>query len=892
MQDPTQTPAPGARVARTWRRYLRFFGPRADADVDDELRFHFEMRVRDYVARGMSEADARAAVMRRLGDLAGVRAECVTITARRERRAARAQIVDAFLQDVRFALRTLGRQKGWTAAAVLTLALGIGANTAVFSVVNSLILHPLPYPDADRVMLVFQEPTSGNETGIRITINPDYTLARAWIEGNRSFESLQAYTNTDVTLEPPGGTPSTAHAARITPGFPALAGQLPLLGRAFTSSDVAERAPVVMIGEGMWRSRFGADSQVIDRAIAVDDKSYTIVGVMPEAMRLPRIRQTTTDLWLPLELTDSTMGVALVGRLRPGVSFANAAQELDSLTARTQGISGDEMRFRTKLTSPGEMVGFHESLLLLSGAVALVLLIACANVAHLLLARAATRQRELAVRAALGANKLRVVRQLLTESLVLATAGCVGGLAIGYAGLRAAIALRPASVIELSAATLNGTALLVTIALSLAAGLGVGLIGSLQSARYSTHESLKAGALTTSHARRHNRLRSVLVVSEMALSTTLLVGATLLVRSVIRLQSTDPGFAPRGLYAVTPDLPERRYPNDTARRAFDEELVRRLRAMPGVEAATLADGAPPGYRFLIGALQGENDPPPPKGTSSFIRYNAVEPAYFRVMGMRIVEGTTFTDSSRAGGQIIVNEGFARKMGHGRSVLGTRVRLVQIDGGGRWRTIVGVVADAATGGLTDQRSDPTLYLPSPGYYALAVIVRMKPGFQAMPGLRALVAELDPHLPPPELVDIDAAMERSVEGPRFTMVLLAAFTIIAVVLAAIGLYGVMAYSVAQRTREIGIRMALGATRRTIAGGVVRNGLLLATFGLAFGLVGAWWATKAVEKMLYGLSRTDPSSFGAAGIVLLATAIVACAVPSRRATGVDPSIAMRAE
>ncbi len=892
MQDPTQTPAPHARLARTWRRYLRFFGPRADADVDDELRFHFEMRVRDYVVRGMSEADARDAVMRRLGDLARVRAECVTITSRRERRVARTQIVDALVQDVRFAVRTLGRQKGWTAAAILTLALGIGATTAVFSVVNSLILHPLPYPHADRVVLVFQEPTTGNETGIRITVSPDYSLARAWIEGTRSFESLEAYTTTDVTLEPPGGTPSTARAARIRPGLLPFAGQRPLLGRAFTPSDIAERAPVVMIGEGMWRSRFGADSQIIGRAITVDDKPYTIVGVMPEAMRLPRFRQTGTDLWLPLALTDSTLGVALVGRLRPGVSFASAAQELDSVTARTQGIKGDEMRFRTRLTSPGEMVSFRESLLLLSGAVALVLLIACANVAHLLLARAATRQRELAVRAALGASKLRVIRQLLTESLVLATAGCVGGLAIGYLGLRAAIALRPASVIELSAATLNSTALVVTIALSLVAGLGVGLIGSLQSARYSTHEGLKAGALTTSHARRHNRLRSVLVVSEMALSTTLLVGAMLLVRSVIRLQATDPGFEPRGLYAVSPDLPDRRYPNDTAKRAFDEELVRRARAMPGVEAATLADGAPPGYRFLIGALQVEGDPPPPAGTTSFLRYNAVEPAYFRIMGMRIVEGTTFTDSSRAGGQLIVNEGFARRIGRGRSVLGTRVRLMQGDRNGPWHIIVGVVADAATGGLTDQRSDPILYLPSPGQYALAVIVRMKAGFQAMPGLRALVAELDPHLPPPELVDIEAAMERSVEGPRFTMMLLAAFTAIAVVLAAIGLYGVMAYTVAQRTREIGIRMALGATRRTIAGGVVRNGLSLAAFGLAAGLIGAWWATKAVEKMLYGLSRTDPSSFAAAGAVLLATAMVACAVPSRRATGVDPSIAMRAE
>ncbi len=892
MQDPTQAPTPHARRAYTWRRYLRFWGPRAVDDVDDELQFHFEMRVRDFMNRGLSEEEARAAVLRRLGNIAGVRAQCVAITSRRERRMVRSQIIDAFLQDVRYAFRTLGRQKGWTIAAILTLGLGIGANTAVFSVVNSLILHPLPYPHADRIAIAFQEPSTGNQTGVRVTITPSPSVVRAWLEGSRSFETIEAFNTSTMTIEQKEGPPLSARVAAVRPGFFSLAGQRPLLGRIFSAQEVASHQPVALLSEAMWRARFGADTSVIGRGVTLDDNVYTIIGVAPQALRLPRLQQTTTDLWIPLEITENSFGMMVIGRLREGLSLATASSELDSLYARTTTAKSTRGQFRTKLVPPGEMVRFRESLVLLSGAVALVLLIACANVAHLLLARAASRHRELAVRAAIGASKTRVVRQLLTESLVLATAGCLAGLAIGYAGLRATIALRPDSLAELSAARMNGTALLVIVALSLVTGLGVGVIGAIQAVRHSTHESLKAGALTSSQTRKHGRLRAMLVVTEMALSTTLLVGASLLVRSVMALQATDPGFEPRGLFALNPGLPERRYPNDTVKKAFYDQLIERTRAVPGVEAVTLSNGSPPGFNFLIGALQIEGDPPPAPGTTSFIKYNAVEPAYFRIMGMRIIEGTTFTDSARKGAQILVNQGFARKHWHGVSAIGKRVKLVQADGSGEWKTVVGVVGDAATGGLTDQRSDPTLFLPSPDYYSPSVIVRMKPGFAALPALRSAVTSLDAHLPPPKIVDIEDAMLKSVAYPRFTMVLLATFTMVAVVLAAIGLYGVMAYTVAQRTREIGIRMALGASRRLIASDVIWNGLALAAFGLTIGVLGAWWATKLVENLLYGLSRTDPSSFAAAAAVLLGTALVACIVPTRRATAIDPSIAMRAE
>jgi putative ABC transport system permease protein len=405
-----------------WRRYLRFWGPRADADVDDELHFHFEMRVRDYMARGLSEPEARAAVMRRLGDYEAVRDACVAITSRRERRMTRAQIVDALVQDVKFAVRTLGRQKAWTAVAVITLALGIGANTAVFSVVNSLILNPLPYPNADRLALVFQEPTKGNASGVVVTITPRAQVVEAWLSGARSFESLEAYLTNDVTAEQRGQETATLHAAYVAPTFPAFAGQRPLLGRMFTAAEATNKTPVMLLSEGVWRTRFGADPGAIGRAITVNETAYTIIGVLPAALRVPRLRQTQTDLWLPLKVERSTFNLYVVGRLRVGADRAAAARELDTLARHAAGGLPGQGQFRAKIQAPREMVGFRDSLLMLSGAVALVLLIACANVANLLLARMQTRGRELAVRAALGAGRLRLIRQLLAESVPAARA--------------------------------------------------------------------------------------------------------------------------------------------------------------------------------------------------------------------------------------------------------------------------------------------------------------------------------------------------------------------------------------------------------------------------------------------------------------------------------------
>ena len=891
MHDPQQAPPPHAKRAATTRRYLRFWGPRAEADVDDELAFHIEMRARDYMERGLTENEARAAATHRLGDLDSARAECITITSRRERRMTRAQIIDAFMHDIRFAWRTLGRQKGWTAVAIITLALGIGANTAVFSVVNTLLLRPLPYPEANRIAIIYQEPTKGNSTGIQITVNPSPAVVRAWRESSKTFESIEAYTQSDRAMQPPGGVAEIVHGANILPSFPGFAGQRPIMGRVFDENDIKTRQRVAMISESFWRVRLGADQNVIGKPITLERQPYTIIGVMPAALRLPRLGADLTDVWLPLDIDEDMIGLSAIGRLRRGATLDAARRELDAIDAAQASAAERAHDFRTKLTSPAELVRFRDSLVLLSAAVALVLLIACGNVTHLVLARTATRGRELAIRTALGANRGRLVRQLLTESLLLSAAGCVGGLVAGWAGLKILVAMRPDNLPELQVASMDRYTVLVTAGLAVLTGLVVGLLGAWQAARTSANDALKSGALTASQSRRQRRLRSLLVTSEMAVSMMLLVGAMLLVRSMVHLQRIEPGFDAAGLYSVVIPMPRSSYPEGPVRLAFLQQVAERVRGIPGVQGVTVAAGAPPSRSFMIGALQIEGQPEPPAGTTSFIDYNGIETNYFRTMGIRIVEGSTITDTSEAAAQVVVNRGLAKKYWPGKSPLGKRLRVV-FNGEGSWATIVGVAADAFTGGLTSEAADPMLYMGTQDRFSPVLIVRAKPGLDPIPTVRSIVTQLDATLPPPRVADVESAMARSIAGPRFTMTLLVAFTGLALLLAAVGLYGVMAFSVAQRTREIGIRIALGATRRTVAKSILWQGTAMALLGGAVGLVGARWGTKLLEHMLYGVQQTDVMSFVLGGVVLVATAMVACIVPMRRAIAVDPLTAIRSD
>jgi putative ABC transport system permease protein len=873
----------------TWRRYLSFFGPKAAADLDEELRFHIEARVADYMRRGLSEADARAATATRIGDLATTRGECMTIATRTQSRLTRSQLWDALVQDVRFAFRSLRLQKGWTAVAVLTLALGIGANSAMFSVVNNLLLNPLPYANASRVVVVFQAPSEGNNTGQNVLMMQSGRLIESWLTA-RSLEAMEPYIAVGAALENAGEAIRSVHTAAVRPTFAAFAGQRPIIGRWFTDEEASSDAPVALVSEGLWRGQYGGDANILGRVLTLNAKPVTVIGVVPAALQLPRTTDAAVDMWLPLNFAASRQVAMLsVARIRPGVSRAAAAQELDALADRVAGAEG-KAKYVTQLKAPGEMITYHDSLVFLSLAVALVLVIACTNVAHLLLARASTRQREMAIRAALGAGAGRLFRQLFTESLLLSLAGCVAGVGLGWAGLRLLVAARPQSMSELAAARMDGSTLLATVAVSIVTGVAFALLGAVQAARQSTGETLKGGAVSVSTARSHGRFRSMLVVSEMALCTLLLVTSALLLRSMMHLQSIDPGYDPKGLYNVAVNMPRERYGRFTARAEFTNTLIDRVRAVPGVEGAVITAASSPGSAFLLGALQLEGQADPPEGVTAFIPFNGVEGDYFKVMRMRVLEGTTLTDTTKAAAQVVINEGMARKHWPNGSPLGKRLRVVY-RGTGDWKTVVGVVSNAFTSGLTSEASAPMLYLP-PGFIQPTLLVRTSNEAATMPLIRALATSMDPHLPPLVVSSVEVGLRRTIAKPRFTMFLLMVFTVVAVGLAAAGLYGVLAYSVAQRTREIGIRVALGASRGVVARTVLSEGLLLAGAGAAVGLVAARWGVKLVGSMLYGVQQTDALSFTLGAIVLVAIAVVACVVPVRRALAVDPLIAIKAD
>jgi putative ABC transport system permease protein len=881
-----------------WLRYSRFFGPSSVADLDDELSFHIEARVRDYMARGFSEAESRQLTARRLGDMATARQTCESIAEKRDSRMRRSQLIDAFTQDVSFAFRTLGRQKTWAAVAILTLALGIGANSAMFSVISPLLLNPVPYPGGDRIALVFLQPKD-NTSGMTITISVDGKLTEAWRDNARSFEALEPYSATDATITRPGEDPRVVAAARVLPSFATFAGATPVRGRMFTQDEVATGG-VVVISEAMWRTQYGASEDIVGKTFTAFERTQTIVGVMPNSFELPRTLEGEVDVWLPLDLKSPSLGVKLIGRLKPGVSRVAAGNELDSLTARTANTvtgapaaSPQGPTFHAAVTAPEDLVRFKDLLGVLGAAVVFVVLIACANVAHLLLARGAARQREMAIRAALGAGAGRIFRQLATESIILSGAGAALGVMLGWFGLKAILAMRPNSLAVLDSARMDATTLLVTAGLGAFTALTFGVIGFLQAARLSSASGLKsgsAGAANSTGSGTQVRARGFMVVTEMALCTMLLVGATLLIRSLMFLTTRDLGFDATRLYSLSVTLPETRYASRESRYGFYQQLSERLKALPGMQEVTVASAAPMSASFTIGGLQADGQPEPASGATQFIHSNSVSADYFRIMGMRMVQGTTFTDTSAAAQQVVVNETMAKQLWPDQSPIGKRMRVVYM-GQGAWKTVTGVVHNALNMGRTD-RDAPMMYTPGTAYRDVIIARLSGDAAAAVTAMSKLPRELDAGLALPSVQNIEDAMRRSIARPRFTMLLLVVFAGIAVGLAAVGLYGVLSYQVAQRTREIGIRVALGATRGAVARSVMLQGVGLAAIGAAIGLVGARGGVKIVSSMLYGVQPTDAVSFVLSALALTAIAALACLVPMRRALAVDPLIAMRAD
>lgn len=863
---------------------------RWELEVEEEIKLHLALRAEQLMADGQSADDAYAEALRRFGSLSEARDRLVSAARHREQTMQRTEYFGDLRQDVSFALRGLARQKVWTVVTVLTLALGIGATTAVFSVVSTLLLHPLPYPDANRIVYVNQQPSGGNNTGIQVTITPSAPVVRAWMKYSHALEAVEGTTLGPKALKTKSGEPDRVMAEEVFPTYTRFTGSRVVRGRMFTANDIAAGNHVLLVSEAFWNERLGANPAALGQMLNVDSTAYTIIGVLHDPT--PMGGWQPVDVWMPLDVRNDSLGMSVMARLRPGATPTATAKELDSIYARSTGFTSGSIPFRTIVSTPQDRVSFRDSLVMLTVAVGLVLLVACANVAHLLLARSMSRQRELAIRAALGAGRGRLLRQLLTESLLLSTIGAACGLALGLVGLRVLVALRPDRFRELSEAHLDATTLGVAIGVSVLCGVAFAIMSALQSSRHSTPDALKTGSQTAAGAsRRHGRGRAALVVSEMALAASLLVGATLLVRSVTALQRTDLGFAPNGLYYLSLPLNGPAFGNDAARRDAVDAVLARLRAMPSVASAAAAQIGPGSRSFSIGRLEIQGEEPPPKTSSSFIDVNAVQPAYFATLGMRVVEGGRFTDTSATSQQVMVNEGFARKHWSRGAAVGQRIRIAQTDSE-PWLTVIGVVNDVRLGGPLAESKAPILYAPFARVNSNPAILVRTHGDAA-----SLLPALDPlkrlgvrRLAPPYSVEENVG--KSIAVPRFIVLLLTIFTLLALILTSVGLYGVMTYTVAQQTREIGIRVALGASGQRIARGVIARATALAIAGAAAGLIAASWGTKLIESQLHGVTRLDPASYVIGGAVLVGAALLASVVPVRRAVSVDPMTAIRAD
>jgi putative ABC transport system permease protein len=859
-------------------------------EVEEEILTHLTIRAERLQAFGMSPQAARDEAIRRFGPLDESRQRLIEAATHREHYMRRQETFAEFRQDLAFAFRTLSRNKGWAAVAVVTLALGIAATTSVWSAATTLLLHPLSYQHADRLAYINLMPTKGNSTGVDVSITVAPKLIQSWRSQSTTMEAIEPY-GTETTSLGRGANAETITAARVLPSFLRFAGAATIAGRWFAPDEARKGSGVVVLGENFWQTRYGRAESVIGSTITIEKQPMRVIGIVSATLATPRLGGSAPSVWLPIDSTDEK-GFRAVGRLREGARMEQAARDLDSITVRSKFYDGN-LPFRASVTPPGKTVSFRDSLVMLTGAVLLVLLVAAANVAHLLLARGLTRRRELAIRGALGASRGRLVRQMLTETGVLTVAGCILGAGLGVAALAILVKFRPPTLPELRLAHVDGVALALVMVASLLCALVFGFIAA--AAASGTKQSsgvLRSGAVAA-HSRVGERVRSLLVITEMAMSAMLLVGAALLVRTVISLQHTDLGFDPKNLYVVVPDQPAESGVARRQRVIAVRELAEAISTIPGVQSVTATDALPSYRNFAIGVLEIEGRPRPVDQATSFIDVGNITPSYFRTLGATLIAGRLPADSTGSSGaeEIVINAGYARKQWGDASPIGKRLRIVYQGEDNPWLTIVGVVRDISTMGVVGERAAPFLYAPLQESSTPGIVYRTD-------GREATVAQVlatAKRLFPNSRINTQATekiIDNSLAPSRFIMSLMAGFTVLTLILAAVGLYGMMSYAVAQRTREIGIRIALGATRDIIARAVVARGALLGAIGAGIGLVLALWATRILESSLYGVSRLDVPSFLIGGAGLLAIAIGACLVPTWRAVRVDPMTSIRTD
>jgi predicted permease len=874
-----------------------FHKKRAEQEMDEELRFHLEKQIEQNVAKGMTPEEARYAALRQFGSVEAVKEEC------RQNRAT--YFLETLFQDIRFGVRQLRRNPGFTIVAVLTLALGIGANTAIFSVVNGVLLEPLPYWRPNRLVALYSRDANFKESSI------SYPNFLDWVRDNHSFSALAAYRPDGLVLT---GTrePERVPAEMISASFFAMLGVRPVIGRTFTpQEDHVGASPVVLISSGFWKRKFGGSPNVLGKPIILSGTAYTIVGVIPSSFHYSGNNFQRSDVYVPIgQWNDPTfrdrgsgMGTDAVGRLKPGVTFAQARADMDALgrhLAETYPVA-DKGTGITLVPLKRNVVGrVQPYLLVLLAAVGFVLLIACVNVANLMLARSTGRQREFAIRAALGAGRGRIVRQLLTESVALALAGGALGLLVATWGLQAGIRSLPAALPRVQEVRLDTHVLLFALTASALAGILFCLAPALKAWSSNLQETLREGERGSSTRHRAQR---TFVMAEMALAVILLASAGLMIRSLAKLWSVDPGFDPRHLLVFGTSFPPVKSPG-TIRESW-REMHDKLAAVPGVQATSVFAGSVPmrGDSELPFWLEGQPKPATESQMNASLFY-LVQPDYLKVMKIPLERGRFLTsaDTQHAPFVTVIDEDFAKLYFPGQNPIGKRISFDVLN---RTAEIVGVVGHVKQWGLNEAAGPP---MRAQCYLALSqvpdrfvplvagiltVVVRTRGSPLAEAGaIRHAIEQVNSQAVMFGALTMHRIISDSVSAQRFSMILMAIFATLALTMASVGIYGVISYSVNQRTHEIGIRMALGAEKGDVLRMVIGQGLKLTLIGVAIGIAGALALTRFLSSLLYGVKPTDPLTFIAVSLILTAVALLACYIPARRAAKVDPMVALRCE
>lgn len=882
-------------MLQTWLKRLTalFRKPHLDRELDEEIRTHLAMAEEENIRRGMRRREAREAARRSFGGVEQVKEDY--------RRGRGIPWIETLWQDIRYGLRTLARTPGFTLTALVTLALGIGATTAVFSVVHSVLLRSLPYSEPERLVWITSIARSFPDQP-EVALLPDFL---EWREKAKSFFHIAAFDTTSANFADEQGAERVSHA-RVTASFLPMLGVQPALGRDFVQHDEEPgRGHVIVLTHAFWQQRFGGEKSVLGREVALGGEPYTVAGVLPPNFVFPLSTAFDIKFLRPLEIDTERARQRqairfhyVAARLAPGSTLESARAELDVIRAAI-----DEHFPKMKEWDLAMVVRpLHQhlvgevrlALLILFGAVACVLWIVCLNIANLLFAKSTVRQREMAIRGALGAGRARLVRQLLTESALLAAGGCIGGIVLGSILHRALAAIRPEALYHSETTSLNSPVLLFALAVSALTAVAFGIAPAFAASRFSPATMLKAGVTQASAPRGRRTLLDSLVVAQLTLALVLLVAAGLMVQSFRHLRFHNLGFRTQGILLTYLSLDRTRYEHKEQQRDFFEELLNRTRALPGVEEVALAAGLPPSGSTYCMALYTEGTTPPDNPTEApCVPHQAVSPNYFAALEIPLLQGSLFsgqeTESDRA---TIVNASFARAYFGTEDPIGKRFRGAR--GNFPWRTVIGVVADTRNQGMANAPK-PHAYIPfhlEAGSSGSLILTTTGRTASFAPVVRRQIQEIDPQQAMADMETLDQRLTREVSRERFLTWVLAAFALLAIGLAAIGVYGLVSYVVQQRRKEIGVRLALGAEPMDILRQVLMHGSKLLAAGAVLGVAGSFAATRVLESYLFEISATDGGTFAVAAGLLAAVAVLACYGPARRASRTDPLSALRYE